>query len=288
MAPLGTIIDWIESRYRVRLLRRAAGRCLEILKYSVVRPAIDRRFHLVSAQRNAGEAAIACLQSVFDQRYPRELVRHIFIDDASTDETPELIEAWLEDHPEHCVEFIRNRNRTGMLANNIEGFALAAPDDIGVELNGDDWLPDPGVLTFLNKVYADDDVWLTYNTLRRSDGTILFTVPPSRSLKQSARYRGASWMTSHLHTFRALLYQMIPEDALVDPTTGSYWAMAQDIAVYLAMLEMAGHRARHLYRITAAYNLHESSDEIRDRGEQLELTRRIRARATYPALESLP
>jgi len=288
MAPLGTIIDWIESRYRVRLLRRAAGRCLEILKYSVVRPTTDQQFHLVSAQRNAREAAIACLQSVYDQKYPRECVRHIYIDDASTDGTPDLIEEWLEEHPDHRVEFIRTAERVGMLANNIGGFRLAAADDIGVELNGDDRLPDAGVLAFLNKVYADDDVWMTYNTLRRSDGTILFTVPLSRSLKRSASYRSVPWLTSHLHTFRAQLYQMIPKDALVDPSTGTYWAMAQDVAVYLAMLEMAGHRARHLYRITAAYNLHASSDEILDREEQLVVNRRIRAQTPFPALTSLP
>ena len=90
------------------------------------------------------------------------------------DGTPKIINNWLAEHPGNSVNFVHNGERVGMLANNLAGFRRAADGDIGIELNGDDWLPDPGVLTFLNKVYDDNDVWMTYNTLRQTDGTILF------------------------------------------------------------------------------------------------------------------
>ena len=250
------------------------GRFFEILRYAVVHPRKMQRFHVVSAQRNMGDVALNCLQSVYDQKYPN--VRHVFIDDASTDDTATRVEAWLRDHPDHRVEFIQNTERQGMLANNLTGFQEADPSNIGIELNGDDWLPDPGVLRFLNKVYDDDGVWMTYNTLRQTDGTIVFQLPPSRAVRRNCAYRQEPWATSHLRTFRVGLYDLIPDQHLKDPTTGGFWDMAPDMAVYLAMLELAGGHARHIYRITCTYHPHAMSEHIRDRAAQLAADQRIR------------
>jgi hypothetical protein len=277
MTQIRSAVDWFANRYRVLLLRRALGRAFEVLRYAIVRPTKSQKFHVVSAQRNMGDGALRCLQSVYDQRYPRHLVRHIFIDDASTDDTATAVEAWLREHPDHCVGFIRNSNRSGMLTNNLQGFRLAEADSIGIELNGDDWLPDPGVLSFFNKVYDDDSVWMTYNTLRQSDGTLLFQVPPSRELRRSLAYRRAPWLTSHLHTFRIGLYHLVPTSLLTDPETGELWDLSQDMAVYISMLEMAAGHARHIYRVTCTYHPHPMSDHIRDEGAQNEAAKRIRS-----------
>ena len=284
---LRSAFDWFANRYRVLLIRRAVRRSAEILRYAAVRPRTSQRFHIVSAQRNMGETVVRCLDSVWQQAYPAHLFRHIFIDDASTDATPEIVDRWLEEHPGHRVTFIRNTERVGMLANNLSGFRLAEDSDIGIELNGDDWLPDSGVLRFLNKVYDDDDVWMTYNTLRQTDGTILFQLPPPREIRRQRSFRQAPWTTSHLRTFRVGLYHLVPDQHLEDPTTGYYWDMAPDMAVYLAMLEMAGDHARHLYRITCTYHPHAMSEHIRDRKAQLAADERIRALQPCQALGEL-
>jgi len=209
--------------------------------------------------------------------YPNDLVRQVFIDDASTDDTAKLVDAWLRDHPNHRVKFIKNDERRGMLANNRSGFHLADENAIGIELNGDDWLPDPKVLRFFNKVYSDEDVWMTYNMLRRTDGTVLFQLPPPRTVRISQAYRNAPWMTSALHTFRMRLYRHLTDDVFIDPATGSFWDLSQDIAVYLPMLELAGDHARHIERITYIYHPHASSDYIQNRTAQLTAEERIRA-----------
>ena len=287
MLTFDSAVQWLANRYRVLLLKRAVGRGLEILRYALVHPRGKQRFHVVSAQRNMGDVALNCLQSVYDQEYSNDLVRHVFIDDASTDDTATLVEAWLRDHPDHCVEFIRNSERLGMLANNLKGFRLAEENSVGIELNGDDWLPDRGVLRFLNKIYSDDEVWMTYNTLRQTDGTVLFQVPPSRAVRRSLAYRKAPWLTSHLHTFRIALYRHVSIDLLTDPLTGELWDLSQDIAVYLSMLEMAGDHACHIYRITCTYHPHAASDHVRDRTAQLAADRRIRLLTPCRPLESL-
>lgn len=277
----------LSSHRRVLMLRRAIGRGFEVLRYALVRPSSSRDFLIVSAQRNMGKAALACLDSVHEQRYPKEHVRHVFIDDASSDDTPYAIQAWLDDHPGHRVEFIRNASSRGMLANNQFGFARGEGDEIGIELNGDDWLSDPGVLAFLNKVYSAEDVWMTYNTHRRTDGSIPLPLPPKKTVVENRSYRRTPWVTSALHTFRLALFRHIESGSLIDPDTGNPWGFSQDQAVYLPMLEMSGSHARHLYRISYIYNFHQQSDENRDRPAQLEATRRIRSLPPYRALDAL-
>ena len=279
--PLG----WFASRYRVLLVRRAVRRFAEILRYAMVRPATTRNFHIVSAQRNMGETVLRCLDSVYRQEYPRASIEHVLIDDASTDATPEIIEHWLQEHPDNSVTFIHNEQRVGMLANNLAGFGRAADADIGIELNGDDWLPDPGLLRFLNKVYNDDEVWMTYNTLRQTDGTILFQVPPPRDVRHANSYRQAPWMTSHLHTFRMALHRRLPHEVFIDPETGGHWDHSQDTAVYLPMLELAGDHAHHLHRITCTYNPHPASDHLQSRPAQLAADQRVRS---LPQCRRLP
>ena len=172
--------SWFLGRYRVRLLLRAAGRSGEILRYALVRPRKLHNFYIVSTQRNGGSDVLRCLDSVYQQRYPRDRYQHLVIDDFSDDGTPDLIEAWLASHPGHGVDFVHRGDRCGGTWNTLDGIRRADPESIVIELNGDDWLPDPGVVPFLNKVYQDSKVWMTYNTQRESTGVIPFQLPPSR------------------------------------------------------------------------------------------------------------
>jgi len=63
---------------------------------------------------------------------------------------------------------------------------------------------------------------------------------------------------------------------MLDPDTGEHWASADDIALYLWMLELAGDHARHVWRITCVYNFHEQTEYRLDREGQLERERRVR------------
>ena len=243
-------LSWFFQRYRVRLVIRAAGRCREILRYGLVRPRRMHRFHIVSTQRNMGEAVLRCLQSVHEQDYPRELVTHLLIDDASTDGTRATIEGWLADHPDHRVDFVTRSTRRGGTDNTLDGLKRAKSDAIVVELNGDDWLPDTGVLGFLNKVYQSPEVWMTYNTLRQADGIITIQLPPPRKVRRDRSYRRAPWSTSHLHSFRRPLFDHVPDDEFIDEATGDLLESADDVALYLRMLELAGAHAIHIWRVT--------------------------------------
>ena len=267
---------WLASRYRFLLLRRAFHRGAEILRYAFVRPRRTHHFHVVSTQRNAGDDVVGCLDSVENQRYPKEAFRHLVIDDNSTDHTADIVRQWCENHPGHHVEFVARSERRGGTRNTLEGIRQAGRESIVIELNGDDRLPDPSVFAFLNKVYQDPDVWMTYNTQRESTGVIPFQLPPPRAVRHARSYRDHPWTTSHLRTFRRALFDHVPEDVMIDPETGEHWESADDIALYLWMLELAGDHARHLWRITYFYNFHERTEYRLDREGQLAREGRIR------------
>jgi glycosyltransferase involved in cell wall biosynthesis len=264
-----------------------AGRCREIAKYALVRPKRLQFFHIVSSERGAGEAAARCLQSVFDQDYPRDRVRHVFFDDASPDDTGSIVRSWLEQHQGHSVDFVDNTARLGAFANNLDGFGRARPGNVVLELNGDDWLPDERVLPFLNKVYADPDVWTTFNTFAQTDGIFPIALGPPRQVLATGTIRQVPWTTSALHTFRSELFLQIDPSSFLNPDTGRLWDSAHDLATYLPMIELAGSHSRHIYRTTYFYNLHEMNDQTRDRSGQLAAAAGIRRLPPHRPLETL-
>jgi glycosyltransferase involved in cell wall biosynthesis len=280
-------LTWLTGRYRVRLLLRAAGRAREVARYALVRPRHRHHFHIASTQRNAGCDILRCLDSVYGQRYPKDGFRHLVIDDASTDDTRALIEEWCEQHPGHTVELVQRSQQRGGTRNTLDGIRKAGSQSIVIELNGDDWLPDPGVLSFLNKVYQDPEVWMTYNTQRESTGVIPFQLPPPRAIREKRAFRDHPWATSHLHSFRRRLFDHVPEEVMIDPETGEFWQSADDVALYLWMLELAGDHARHLWRITYFYNFHDQTEYRLDRDGQLARERRIRNFTKAEALDAL-
>ena len=274
---------------RWRTARRRLGVLVESLRYPS-RPWVARTmFHVVSCQRNAGDAALKCLDSVYTQRYPRDCVRHWFVDDASDDGTAGLVKEWLASHPDHNVDYVRNTERKGGTLNTIEGFRGAPAGTVVVEINGDDWLPNPRVLPFLNRVYADRETWMTYNTLCRSDGAVYHGASPiPADMVRNNTYRDyGRWITSHLHTFRRELLGHVAELNLIDPETGDYWASADDLAIYLCLLELAGRHARHINRITYIYNYRDASHLNMERAATEAREQRIRTRPKHAPLKEL-
>ena len=268
--------------YRIRLCSLIEA---SLLWFTRVRT--YHRFYVVSSQRNAGNACVECLDSVYEQNHPRDLIRHIFIDDASDDDTPEIIEKWLASHPGHSVDFIRNTVRKGGCFNNISGFRMAPPGAIVCELNGDDWLPDPGVIPYLNRVYQNLDVWMTYNTVKTSKGRLVKPLPIPRDIIESNSFREHAAFGRHLHTFRQELFTHLRQESLIDPDTGEYFISGDDKALYLSLQELAGRHSRHLYRVTYIYNYSGDDPDYGDTDDKESRTGRIYRMPVNEPLEAL-
>ena len=270
-----------------RPLRLHSFKILEAVRLFFVAPKKYCCFHIVSCERNSGQAAIKCLDSVYTQHYPRHLIRHVFIDDASSDDTHNMILAWLHDNPDHNVDYIRNNKRMGGCTNNLTGFRTAPSRSIICELNGDDWLHDPGVISYLNKVYQDPEIWMTYNTLMTSRGKLVKPFPiPGRVLRTNTFRENRAYGRA-LHSFRQELFTHLREESLIDPDTGEYFISGDDKAFHVSLQELAGRHSKHLYRVTYVYNYSGFDPEYGDIEDQGIRTDRIFQMPKYEPLNKL-
>ncbi|MBW2458563.1 MAG: glycosyltransferase family 2 protein [Deltaproteobacteria bacterium] len=275
------------SRRLGQLLRRG-HQSLESLRLRLLPSEPRRHFVVVTAVRNGSAFIERCLASVNDQRYDHGRLRHIVIDDASDDDTADQVRRWQRTHPDHPLELWVNAERVGGCANYTRGFRMASPDSIVLQVDGDDWLPDGGVLVYLDQIYRDRGVWMTYNSWRFPDGgAALNSRPVPRDVIERNEVRSHDWTASHLHSFRSRLFAHVRDESLIDPQTGAHWTRSVDLSHYLPMLELAGHHARHLSRITYVYNLHDQSIFRADREAQRDDERRIRQLPRYQPLRRL-
>jgi len=198
----------------------------------------------------------------------------------------------MEDNPDHNLVYIRNDVQIGGTRNTLEGFRMVPEGVIVLELNGDDWLPDADVIPFLNKVYADDNVWMTYNSYRyaspeQNRKTPVMLRPVPRYVVESNGIREYQWRTKHLHTFRSELFGHLDDQIFIDPLTGDFWVSSDDQAIYLSMFELAGFHAQHIFRDMYVYNHRSLSEDVVDFSGSRERKERIRAMEKFLPLDRL-
>ncbi len=108
-------------------------------------------------------------------------------------------------------------------------------NEILIEVDGDDWLPNSNIFTKIHEIYLDENVWITNGSFRFSNGQFGF----SSKQKINENLRKAEMTCSHLRTWRAFLWRAIREEDLKDEN-GNYWQWSGDLCFMFPMLEMSG------------------------------------------------
>jgi glycosyltransferase involved in cell wall biosynthesis len=220
----------------------------------------NNHFTIVVPVYNAEKWIGQCLDSIITQNYWNFDL--IVIDDHSTDDTWEVI-------MRHGINAIHNTERIGSaLANIIKGIKLISQNeqDIVVTVDGDDYLADDNVLSYLNGVYQDD-IWFTYGQYKPISGKYKDFCCPLGYIKgipdfgreecfvTAKNYRKSNvWVTSHLRTFKKWLWDKI-DDADLRDENGEYFKIAGDLAYMYPLIEMAGEsHIRFIEKILYIYN----------------------------------
>src|SRR5215470_14434496 len=226
------------------------------------------------------------LESVLNQAY--SLFQVIYVDDASTDDTPHLVAEYLtESATADRVTFHRNSSRVGPVANIDRAVRSCDPNAIIVLVDGDDFLAHPHVLTRLNAIYQDPDVWVTWGQFTRfpqdSEG---FCAPIPSEIVSANAFRDYPFVSSHLRTFYAGLYQRIRPIDLQD-SAGRFFTTAGDVAQMWALHEMAGPHGKFVDEVLYLYNRDNPlSDDKLDRYGQVRTEMEIRRKARYGRVPS--
>lgn len=249
---------------------------------------VEQRIVVVAASYNNARWYRKHLNSIFNQRYQNWFL--IYIDDASNDGTGELVSAYIKqaDQQDRCM-LMRNEKRLGSpLANQCRAISLCDPHDIIVIVDGDDFLAHSGVFKYINNVYQDPDVWLTYGQFAEwPNGAKGFCCPFPQEVVENNTFRKWPHLPSHLRTFRSALFMKIDlEDLMYE---GKIFTMAGDLAAMMPMIEMAscGH-FRFISEVLLLYNnVNPLSEHHVSRAYQKKMDEVIRSRPVYRPLENL-
>jgi glycosyltransferase involved in cell wall biosynthesis len=228
------------------------------------------------------------LDSIFMQKYSNYHI--IYVDDASTDGTGDLVEEYARQRgQEHRTIIIRNKENRKALANiySVLHSSLCQDTDIIASCDGDDWWCNEYVLQTLNKVYQKYDTWVTYgeviNVSYTENKRTNFKPYPERVIKERA-YRTAPWILTGLRTYYVWLFRKIRKEDLM--RDGRFFESAWDLAIMYPMLEMAGDK--HAFIPDVFYAVNRSTglnDFVIHAHEQRDHGKYIRAQKHYPQLD---
>jgi glycosyltransferase involved in cell wall biosynthesis len=252
----------------------------------------EKKFVIVVPSYNNVDWYKRNLDSIFIQKYSN--YRVIYIDDVSSDGTGDLVESYINKNNLHSkVTLIKNIHCGGPLSNHYKASLLCKPEEIIVNLDGDDWFANENVLSRLNQEYEDPDVWLTYGQFafyygdNRPLGKGLSSKIPYHVLvANSIRKDGEGSTPSHLRSFYAGLFHKIKKEDLM--YEGKFFSMAGDVAMLLPMIEMAGIHTRFIPDLLYIYNRATSLNEDKINPYlQINTDHLIRSRKIYEHIENL-
>jgi glycosyltransferase involved in cell wall biosynthesis len=124
---------------------------------------------ILTTSYNCAEYIEKCINSIRTQTYTD--FKCYITDDLSTDNTREVVKKVIDGDD----RFILIENETKMYqAGNydqvIRGEYDINGEDICIEVDGDDWLPDSRVFERVVETYNSGDVWLANGSFRYHDG----------------------------------------------------------------------------------------------------------------------
>lgn len=212
----------------------------------------------------------------------------VYIDDKSPDGTGELVKDYIKKHNlEHKIILIQNQERCGALANLYTTIHACPDTAIIATLDGDDKFAHENVLSQVNKVYDYFDVWMTYGCyVDSSNYTTSCCADYPKEVVQTNSFRKHQWITSHLRTFYAGLFNRIKKEDLMKD--GMFLPVAWDLAIMFPMLEMAGERFKFIPEVLYIYNNQNPlADHRKSMKVQNDLSDHIRNLKPYERFTSL-
>ena len=160
------------------------------------------------------------------------------------------------------------------------------PNDICVELDGDDWFSDGDVLTRVNKYYEDFDLWLTYGSFvywNKGDHKPGFAQPPVGGIHQQRVTH--AFTTSHLRTWRVGLFRQLALADICEDDGKTFIPVSGDLYFFQCMLEMAGEEhSKFISDVNYVYNDNDLSEHIVSMDKVIHYTNMAKVRKPKDAI----
>ena len=226
------------------------------------------------------------LNSVLNQSYDKQKYKVVYVDDCSTDNTPNIVGSFIDDNDIN-ISYYRNEKNEKALYNLYTHIHKARDNSIIVTLDGDDAFAGSDVLTKLDKLYQDENCWMTVGSYMQNDNYSVVSPRVSEGYWEQ-NIRKVPWSFSHLRTFRKKLFCKIKKEDLLDED-GNFYKCTFDRAMMYPMVEMSGKdRVRLVTDVLYIYNrLNPISVDRVHRYDQLRIEQQVSNKTPYEKLESL-
>ncbi len=248
----------------------------------------DPHFVIFTGSYNNEKWVERSLRSVASQTYPNW--ECIYVNDASTDRTCDLAMEYVKRHNlSDKITIINHSERKGLVSNLYRYLHLVDPRKIIVILDGDDRLAHSNVLKRVAQEYKDPSVWMTYGNYQldpKGPGHKVLCAPLPKKVLRENSFRKYKFVTTHLRTFYAKLFQRIHRNDLQE--NGQFFQTAGDVATMMPMLEMSskGH-IRFIDQVLLKYNTMNPASDFRRRNEQRRVDLLVRRCKPYTPLKIL-
>ena len=220
----------------------------------------EQEIVVVSTFYNCQDYIARCIESVVTQDYDN--YRHILIDDASTDNTVDILLAALDRLPDYIQDkfsIVYNQERLGAVYNQVTAIReISNPNAIVMILDGDDSLVnDNTIFNYYNSVY-DGNTEFTYGSCwSMADSIPLISQPYPEQVRQTRTYRQHhfNWILpyTHLRTFSKYLIDGLDDSMFKNQ--GQWFRAGGDGSTFYALIEAADpNRVKCLQQIVYNYN----------------------------------
>lgn len=219
----------------------------------------NKRFVIDICSYNNSEWCERNLKSVFAQDY--QDYRIIYTNDCSSDDTAVRVEKLAKRYGNGKITIIHNNDRQRMLANHWHVIHSCDDDEIIIHLDGDDWFAHEHVLSFLNDVYQDEGVWMTYGSYQFWPSMEKYEIGkiPQKVVDNNS-YRRSSFRKSpyHLRSFYAWLGKRVQLKDLIfeqKPFAGQFTPAISDWSLLYPLFEMAHGRFKYIDEVLYSFNV---------------------------------
>lgn len=118
-----------------------------------------KTFVFVVYAYNQAEWVERTLRSIFEQEY--DYYRIVFIDDGSKDNTFAIAKSFIvENNQEGRTLLIHNEEKLGQAPCLYQAISGLLDQEIAIPVTAKDWLSHSGVLTRINAVFQNPDIWI--------------------------------------------------------------------------------------------------------------------------------
>lgn len=225
---------------------------------------MKNKFKIVTPFYNAENYIRKSLISSLTQNYDNFKI--VLVNDASTDKSEENIKDLLKEYPNKIV-YIKNENRLGAMYNHQNVmFNYCDGDDIIVQVDGDDWLIDDSVLSYINDFYINNNCMVMYGQAKYLSGRRGNATPYTSKEEFLNKRKNFKFHVSHVRTFYAkLFYEIKNQDKELlcfKDKLGVWYNMTCDVAMMYPIMEICGYeKVKYNDRILYVYN---DSNPIQD------------------------